>query len=114
MTKANKNNKRGKRVQDTSVETSEKPRSIFSVLFFACWILCVCSAFGVVYSTFETRKATQELEELRREAAGLKVVSGQYLLEQSSLGAYSRVETIATKKLRMLRPGPEHTVLVAR
>ena len=93
---------------------ADRVKPLFSILFFTCWMLCVCTALGVVYSTFETRKSTQQLEELRREAAGLKVISGQYLLEQSSLGAYSRVEKIASGKLSMVRPGPEHTVLVIR
>lgn len=99
--------------------TAENKQSFAGrMLMFKCfvvfWVVSFCSALGVVHSTFETRKATQELEELRREASSLTVVSGQYLLEQSSLGAYSRVEKIATNTLKMKVPGPEHTVLVNR
>jgi len=99
---------------DESAKTRLVEKKWFPATLFACWIFSVVSAFGIVHSTFETRKATQELEELRREAAGLKVVSGQYLLEQSSLGAYSRVEKIARKTLNMTLPGPEQTVLITR
>lgn len=102
-----------KKVQQKKVNSSSlKPGVALSV--FTCWCLCISSAFGVVYSTFETRNATHELEELRREAASLKVTSGQYLLEQSSLASYSRVEHIAKKRLDMLDPSAEQTVLVRR
>lgn len=93
---------------------SSSPKRIFSLCMLTCWTFCVGSAFGVVYSTFESRHATHQLEELRREAAGLKVVAGQYLLEQSSLAAYSRVEGIAKQELGMLDPAAEQTVLVVR
>lgn len=102
-----------RKVQQKKVNSSSlKPVMAFSV--FICWCLCISSAFGVVYSTFETRSATHELEELRREAASLKVTSGQYLLEQSSLASYSRIEHIAKKRLGMLDPSAEQTVLVRR
>ena len=104
-----------KNEHDDSLSSSRlTEKKWFPMVFFSCWLVSLFSAFGIVHSTFETRKATQELEELRREATALKVVSGQYLLEQSSLGAYSRVEKIATKTLKMTLPGPDQTVLVAR
>jgi len=84
----------------------------FTFLVVVLWLFCVGSAFGVVYSTYESRKATQALEELRREASGLKVESGQFLLEKSSWSAYSRVEELANKKLKMVVPDMEKTVLV--
>lgn len=101
------------KVQQNTIHSSS-PKRVFSLCMLTCWIFCVGSAFGVVYSTFESRKATHELEELRREAAGLKVISGQFLLEQSSLAAYSRVESIAKQQLGMFDPSAEQTVLVVR
>jgi len=89
-------------------------KPLVALVMFVCWCLCMSSAFGVVYSTFEARNATHELEELRRETASLKVISGQYLLEQSSLASYSRVEHIAKKRLGMFDPSAEQTVLVRR
>ena len=108
MTKKKQQKKQQKKVTPSSF----KP--IVALGMFVCWGLCISSAFGVVYSTFETRNATHELEELRREAAGLKVTSGQYLLEQSSLASYSRVEHIAKQRLGMFDPSAEQTVLVRR
>lgn len=97
---------------------SKKKRSSTSLflplVIGVSWLFCVGSAVGVVYSTFESRKATQELEELRREASGLQVMSGQFLLERSSWATYSRVEDIATKKLNMKVPALGRTVLVYR
>ncbi len=87
---------------------------LVSLLLVSLWLSSVGSAIGVVYSTYESRKATQELEELRREASGLRVISGQYLLEESSLSAYSRVEQVALGDLNMVLPKTEKTVLVFR
>ena len=78
------------------------------------WMFTVGSAIGVVYSTYESRRATHLLEELRREEAGLRVVYGQYALEKSSLAAYGRVEKIATQELGMVTPSAEQTIIVVR
>lgn len=85
---------------------------VISVVGFCIWLAIVSSAMGVVYSTYQARKATQALEELRREAVQLQVMSGQYLLERSSWAAYSRIEKIAQEKLNMKVPIPEQTILV--
>ena len=42
------------------------------------------------------------------------MISGQFLLEQSPLAAYSRVESIAKQQLGMFDPSAEQTVLVVR
>lgn len=102
-----------------AVETTQKIQEpqgsiFFNLLFLVLWLVTVASAMGVVYSTYQSRKATQELESLRIEASGLQIMSGQYLLEKSSLSAYSRVEDIAMKQLKMVTPEPEKTVLVYR
>ncbi len=81
-------------------------------VFIALWLACVGTALAIVQSTFESRKATQALESLRKEASGLNVISGQFLLEKSSWAAYSRVEAIAVKQLNMLTPTPAQTRLV--
>ncbi len=87
-------------------------KAMLSILVVVVWLSSVGSAMGVVYSTYESRKATQKLEELRREANGLRVMSGKYLLEKSSWSAYSRVEEIAVNDLKMVVPDSESTVLV--
>lgn len=87
-------------------------KAMLSILVLVVWLFSVGSAMGVVYSTYESRKATQKLEELRREANGLRVMSGKYLLEKSSWSAYSRVEEIAVNDLKMIVPDSDSTVLV--
>lgn len=84
------------------------------LLALALWFACFVSAIGVVYSTWQARKATQALEELRRQENGLQVVSGQLLLERSSFAAYNRVEELAQNKLNMRAAEPGKTVLVYR
>lgn len=90
------------------------PGNTGPVMFFLLWLAAVGSALGVVSSTYEARKSTQALEKLRSEASLLQVTSGKYLLEKSSLSAYSRIESLATKKLNMVIPDPENTVMVYR
>ena len=84
------------------------------VLAIVLWLLCLVSAIAVVYSTFQSRRAIDSLEELRREENGLQVISGQLMLEKSSWAAYTRVEEIAESKLGMSVAEPEKTVLVYR
>ena len=92
-----------------------KNQSIALPLVFVClWLISLVSALGVTYSTYQSRKATQVLEELRREASGLQIISGQYLLEKNSWAAYSRVERVAHNELKMKVPIPEQTILIYR
>lgn len=102
-------NKRGSKAFNGSAVSG---KAMLSTLVTLVWLSSVASAMGVVYSTYESRKATQKLEELRREANGLRVMSGKYLLEKSSWSAYSRVEEIAVNDLKMVVPDNESTVLV--
>lgn len=83
------------------------------LLLVAClWVSVVLSALGVVASTQEVRRNVNQLETLRREAAQLQVEWGQYLLEESTWAAYSRVEGIAIKELNMFAPTSERVVMV--
>lgn len=82
------------------------------VVIAALWGLITCSALAVVYVAHCARTATHELEMLRHRAADLHVESGQYLLEKSSLSAYSRIEEQAVQKLEMTVPDPDQVVLV--
>jgi len=87
-------------------------RGLVIFLVILMWLFSLGSAMGVVYSTYESRRATQELEQLKREANRLRVVSGQFLLEKSSWAAYSRVEKVAVQELNMIVPERGKTVLV--
>ncbi|MES2675996.1 MAG: cell division protein FtsL [Pseudomonadota bacterium] len=83
------------------------------LLAICLWVLVVVSALGVVASTQEVRRNVHQLETLRNEAAQLQVEWGQYLLEQSTWAAYSRVEGIAVRELNMFAPTSERVVMVA-
>lgn len=76
------------------------------------WVLVLVSALAVVASTHQTRNQVDRLETLRRDAAELQVVWGQYMLEQSTWAAYSRVERLARDELDMLLPRVEDIVMV--
>lgn len=76
------------------------------------WALVLVSALAVVASTHQTRNKVDRLETLRRDAAELQVVWGQYMLEQSTWAAYSRVERLAREELDMLLPRVEDIVMV--
>lgn len=76
------------------------------------WVLVVVSALAVVASTHATRTQVNELETLRREAAELQVVWGQYMLEQSTWAAYGRVERVAREELNMRLPEVDDVVMV--
>ncbi len=70
----------------------------------------IVSALAVVFVTHQSRVATDELETLRHEAADLHVASGQFLLERSTLAAYSRIEAIALNELGMTVPTIEQVI----
>lgn len=78
----------------------------------ALWLLVAASALAVVSSTHRARLSFFELESLRRQAAELEVQRGQYLLEQSTWAAYTRVEKLAQDKLKMRLPEPGEIVMV--
>lgn len=94
---------------------SPKPVKIapWALVAMVCtWILAIASALGVVASTQEVRRNVHQLETLRREAGQLQVEWGQYLLEESTWAAYSRVEGIANRELNMFAPTSERVVMV--
>lgn len=78
----------------------------------ALWLSVVVSALAVVASTHETRQRVSELETLRREAAELKVVRGQYMLEKSTWAAFGRVERVARQELNMHLPDDDDIKMV--
>lgn len=75
-------------------------------------LLVVLSALGVVYSSFKARHLVAEFQVLQDERNAFQEEWGQLLLEQSTLGAFSRVEQLAGKELKMAVPSPEQTVMV--
>lgn len=93
---------------------SPKPIAPWALLLVAClWIAVVISALAVVSATQQVRRDVNQLETLRREASHLQVEWGQYLLEESTWAAYSRIENIANQELSMIAPTTEHIVMVS-
>ncbi len=78
----------------------------------ALWIGAIVSSVGVVYSTHKCRQLIHQLETAKREAAELQVEWGQYLLEQSTWAAYSRIEQVAVDKLDMQVPQTKDIVFI--
>ncbi len=92
--------------------TAKKIAPMMLLLVACLWVGVVLTALGVVESTQLVRRDVNHLETLRREAAQLQVEWGQYLLEESTWAAYSRIEGIATQELNMLAPTTERVVMV--
>lgn len=74
------------------------------------WATALGSALAVVMVTQHNRQLFAELEHLRNENNNLRAEWGRYLLEQSSLAAYSRVEEVAQQQLEMAPVRPEQMV----
>lgn len=72
----------------------------------------VLSALGVIFSSFKARHLVAEFQQLQDQRNAYQEEWGQLLLEQSTLGAFSRVEQLAGKELKMAVPSPEQTVMV--
>lgn len=75
-------------------------------------LLLVLSALAVSWSVHEARRLTNEVQRLQAEHNRLQTEWGQLLLEQSTWGAYARVERIAREKLSMALPGADQRVVV--
>lgn len=98
-------------MQNTLAVTSQ-PSTTLLILTVVLWVLVAASALLVVKTTHGARLSYFQLESLRREAADLEVQRGQYLLEQSTWAAYSRVEKLAQQQLNMRVPEPAEIVMV--
>lgn len=92
----------------------QKPLSPGAIAVVAfVWLAVIATALAVVATTQVVRRDVNALETLRREAAQLQVQWGQYLLEQSTWAAYSRVENAAVSELNMVAPTPEEMVMIS-
>lgn len=72
----------------------------------------IMSAIAVVYSSFKARDLVSEFQHLQDQRNNYQEEWGQLLLEQSTLGAFNRIETLADKQLDMAVPAPDKTVMV--
>lgn len=77
-------------------------------------LLCVASAFGVVYASHNARELFRELEILRREENEIQIEWRQLLLERSTQSSHARVEAIAGSELEMEPVSGEIRTVVAQ
>lgn len=96
-----------------NLPTPKPPATSVLLMVAVLWVATLVSALGVVATTQVVRRDVNTLETLRREAAQLQVQWGQYLLEQSTWAAYSRVENAAISELNMMAPTPEEIVMIS-
>jgi cell division protein FtsL len=80
-----------------------------TLLLLAVLIAC---ALGLVTSQYKARKLFAELEAEQERARSLEIEYGQLQLEASTWSTQSRIERIASQRLRMRRPDPARVQLV--
>lgn len=82
------------------------------VLVLIVMLAVVASALAVVYSVYHARTLTSQVQQLKHEQSRLNVQWGQLQLENSTWGAYMRVEKLATERLGMIQPSASQRVVV--
>jgi len=75
-------------------------------------IAMLLSAVSIIYQSYEYRSLFHTQQQLVGQWDELQVEWGQLLLEQSALGANSRVEKLAKRKLAMHVPLSENVEMV--
>ncbi|MFP8967125.1 cell division protein FtsL [Pokkaliibacter sp. CJK22405] len=78
----------------------------------ALLLFIVVSCVSVILSAHWNRRQFTELQQLEKRQDKLEVEWGQLLLEESSLSAHGRVETISRDKLDMYSPSPKSIIMV--
>lgn len=84
-------------------------RSLSILLFLS---LVMISGIAVVHSTFKTRYALNQLQQLRNEQNDLNVQWGQLLIEQSTFGLEGRIGRKAEEELGMKVPDWSRVIMV--
>ena len=84
-------------------------RNIFVVLVA---LVLVGSAFYKIYITHNTRLLVTQKEQLSQEQDNLSIEWQSLQLEEQTFGEHSRIRRIAKKKLSMVQPKKNNTVLV--
>jgi cell division protein FtsL len=74
-------------------------------------VLVAC-ALGLVTSQHKARKLFAELETEQERTRALEVEYGQLQLEASTWSTHSRIERIASQRLRMRHPAPNGVQMV--
>ena len=88
-------------------------RPIFFLIIFL-WLGVLLTALAVVVSTQEVRDLTSQLSERQSQQNRLQVEWGKYLLEESALASFARLEAMAQERLGLSEPKLEEIVVVDR
>jgi len=80
-----------------------------NLLLLAVLTLC---ALGLVTSQHKARKLFSALEQEQEKTRALEVEYGQLQLEASTWSTHSRVETLASQRLRMRQPDASRLQIV--
>ena len=80
-----------------------------TLLLLAVLVAC---ALGLVTSQHKARKLFAELETEQERSRALEIEYGQLQLEASTWSTHSRIERIASQRLRMRQPDPGKVQLV--
>ena len=70
------------------------------------------SAAALVTSQHQARKLYAELEREKQAAKQIEVEWGQLQIEQSTWSMHSRIEKVASTRLRMQAPAPDQTFML--
>ncbi|MGR9107454.1 MAG: cell division protein FtsL [Gammaproteobacteria bacterium] len=70
----------------------------------------IASALGVVYQNHRCRDLFMEIQRLETELDNSEIESGQLQLERTTQAGYGRVESAATSKIGLVRPGRDAIV----
>ena len=76
--------------------------------------LCFCSAIAVAYSKHLSRQAYVELSRNQRTLDALDVQWSQLQIEESTFSEHGLVESTARKRLGMVFPGLDGSVMIVR
>jgi cell division protein FtsL len=84
------------------------------VLAIAVAIVCVISAYALIFTKHESRKLFVELEQLAVERDELNIEWGQLQIEQSTWATHGRIEQIAVDELALVRPRSTDIYVIER
>lgn len=74
----------------------------------------IASALSVVYVKHQTRKHFVALQELERTRDEMQIEWGRLQLEEGSLSSVDQIRDAAQRRLQLVKPTLEQTVLVAK
>ena len=87
------------------------PSGLYWLAFNALLLFVLTSGLGVVYASHVSRQRLNVLQQLEQDRNDLQVEWGKLLLEQSSLVAQGKVESVAVSELGMQMPSMNEVVV---